>query len=253
MPKNKEQNKTNNKKRILNKNFSKTTNKNYSKNFTKAFSKSSTKNFNKNSVKNFKQNFGRKFNKNILNLYNLCIFTKYKKKRPLLMYKKEYLILRAFYRHIFKNKIKKILLLSKIYLKKINIKSVRNNFFCSLIDLKRNKTLYVSSSGVLKIKVSKQKLKRYYLSLLNVFFNRITHFVKNLNRTFFNVSVPIEMRAKICRIIKLKIYSLKPKNSKPTNNVVVYINPKKCFNGCRQKKEIRLRKRLQPKKSNRMT
>ena len=42
--------------------------------------------------------------------------------------------------------------------KKINIRVTANNIFCTLVDLKSNKTLIVGSGGKYKVKTSKKKL-----------------------------------------------------------------------------------------------
>jgi hypothetical protein len=161
------------------------------------------------------------------------------------------LIKKLYFSH-FKKKVFNLLILRKRFIKKVVIKAVQNNFFCSLIDLKDNKTLHLSSAGIYKIKVSKRKFKKVYKNFLKIFFHKIRKHLRNLSNVVFVITAPIRIRRKIFKLIKPLI---KPRNTrfnkkkfilkkKKTSNVLISIVPKKCFNGCRVQKKVRKKRRL---------
>jgi hypothetical protein len=158
----------------------------------------------------------------------------FKKKKRFFSY------LSRLYKVSFKKKISTALLLKPDFLKKINIKVVQNNIFCTLINLRQNKTIHNSSSGVYNIKISKRKLKHFYKDFLIRFFKIVRHNFKTLNNTFFSIIAPIKRRRNICKLIKNEIKSLKKKKF----NILIKVEPKKCFNGCRSKKQLRKKRRL---------
>ena len=124
--------------------------------------------------------------------------------------------------------------------KKINIKVTSNNIFCTCINFITNKIIYNGSGGLYKIKVSKKKLKLVYKNILYKFFGFLR---KKYRRNFFDrilvcVSAPITLRKKITRAVTntlLKLKSLKV--------ILLKMNKKKCFNGCRASK-VRRKKNL---------
>jgi len=142
---------------------------------------------------------------------------------------------RRVLKFICKEKVKNAVILKKKFLKKISIRVARNNAFCTLISLKKEKTLFVYSSGKSKINLSKKKLKYFLNIFINKFFQKIKKYTKNWNNTIINLTVPKKKRFKFLKLLK---YNLK-KKYEPLKNVLININPKKCFNGCRAKKVMR--------------
>lgn len=133
------------------------------------------------------------------------------------------------------------------FLKKIQIKIKQNNIFFTFFDLKQKKILQIGSSGVYKIKVSKRKLKYFFQDLIIFFFKRLEKWCKNLNHTIFNIIAPITFRKKICVIIKKEIKNFNSNSYKRINkkvNIIINIEAKKCFNGCRERKKIKKKRRL---------
>jgi len=124
--------------------------------------------------------------------------------------------------------------------KKINIKVTSNNIFCTCINFITNKIIYNGSGGLYKIKVSKKKLKVVYKNILYKFFGFLKKkYKKNfLDRILVCVSAPISLRKKITRAV-INIL-LKLKNLEV---VLLKMNKKKCFNGCRASK-VRRKKNL---------
>jgi hypothetical protein len=159
--------------------------------------------------------------------------------------KKKLLFLRKQHKKLLKKKVSSSILLKNKFLKKIDIRVTQNNLFCTFIDLARNKTLHNSSSGIYRIKISKRKLKHFFTTFLLIFFKKAKKFCKNYNNTIFNITAPIRIRKKICKIVKKQLRKVKKKKSKrKKTNVIINVVPKKCFNGCRAKKKIRKKRRL---------
>lgn len=122
---------------------------------------------------------------------------------------------------------------SQNYLR-IDVSLFSNNVFCSLKDVKLNKLLCRSSAGKYKIKVSKKSLK--YASKLI-----ITNFFKELKKRKIYFLTPLILvlvapsnlkKKTLLTILRLLKYI---KNKR----IMVFIKPKKVFNGCRVKKQIR--------------
>lgn len=124
--------------------------------------------------------------------------------------------------------------------KKISIKVTSNNIFCTCINFITNKIIYNGSGGLYKIKVSKKKLKLVYKNILYKFFGFLRKKYRRnfLNRILVCISAPIMLRKKIIRAamnILLKLKNLKV--------ILLKMNKKKCFNGCRASK-VRRKKNL---------
>lgn len=145
----------------------------------------------------------------------------------------------------FKNKIEIALSLKNLINKKVTIKLTQNNIFCSFINIKNNKTLHISSSGLYKIKISKRKLKHIYIIFLTTFFNKLQKYCKNFNNTIFKIVSPLKLRKKICFFISKQIKKKKNfKSLKKKYNIIVKIISKKCFNGCVPAKKLRKKRRF---------
>jgi hypothetical protein len=147
-------------------------------------------------------------------------------------------------RSIFLGKVKNAIALKNRFLKKIYIKISQNNIFFTFVDLINKKTLQTGSSGTLKIKISKRKLKYFYKNLISIFFKKLKYFCANLNTTIFKIIAPIKLRKKIFKIIKKKIKIFNKKKLKENHTIIIDASPKKCFNGCRVKKKIKKKRRL---------
>jgi len=136
--------------------------------------------------------------------------------------------------------LKKFFFKDNSFKKKINIKVTSNNIFCTCINFITNKIIYNGSGGLYKIKVSKKKLKLVYKNILYKFFGFLRKKYRRnfLNRILVCVSAPITLRKKITRAVMNIL--LKLKNLKV---ILLKMNKKKCFNGCRASK-VRRKKNL---------
>lgn len=153
-------------------------------------------------------------------------------------------IIKKTYNFNFKKKISNSLASRNLVSKKIDIKVTHNNFFCTFSDLKVNKTIHIASGGLYKIKISRRKFKRFYKSILFIFFAKIKKYFFSINNTIFNIKAPINIRKKICRFIISQVKKVRLSKKKKIKNIILNFIPKKCFNGCRAKKKIRKKRRL---------
>ena len=114
----------------------------------------------------------------------------------------------------------------------IYIRIIPNNIFCTLKDNERNKTIILISGGILKLKISKKKLKYVNKLLIEKFIYKIKNKLKH-KTCVLKISGPKKI---IKFVTKQLIFSL--------NKSKILINAlnKKIFNGCRAKK-IRRKKR----------
>jgi ribosomal protein S11 len=156
----------------------------------------------------FKKKFFKRKVKKFLRKYININFFFYKKKNLKILQLKN---------NSKKNKIKYI----------INIKITQNNIFCTLRHKK--KTLIILSSGVIKVKVSKKRLKFSYRFIIDKFIRNLKKFTKNTT-SLITISGPITIKKKVLiRII----------NKLDKSKFFININTKKSFNGCRPKKQKR--------------
>jgi ribosomal protein S11 len=111
----------------------------------------------------------------------------------------------------------------------IFIRVLSNNVFFCLFDRRQKKTLLTASSGALKIKITKKRIKHHLGLLIDSFFNKIKRFVfrKNL---ILNITSPKMFKSKIVEGVT-KILKQR--------NIILIFNPSKIFNGCRSKKSRR--------------
>lgn len=116
--------------------------------------------------------------------------------------------------------------------KLIQMKITQNNIFLNLKSLKKKIILYSLTSGVKKIKISKKTLKFNSRMLLHLFITKIKSF-KIEKILFINLVIPKYLRHTITQTFITRFRYL---------SLYFFINPKKCFNGCRVKK-IRRKKR----------
>jgi ribosomal protein S11 len=142
-------------------------------------------------------------------------------------------------RRIFKNKIQILnptfqhLLKSekfgKIPEKKLSIRVTPNNVFCTLKNILRKKTISLGSSGIYKVKTSKKTL-RYSTKVILEYFLKTIKKELNSKKVIVNIIGPIRIRKAILK--QLKKYFKK-------SSLILNIENKKCFNGCRPKKKKR--------------
>lgn len=125
--------------------------------------------------------------------------------------------------------------LQKLSIKKsfiINIKITSNNIFCCLKN--KNKTLYLLSAGKSIIKTVSKKTLRYKSQLIiKEFFKNIK---KNLYKNYFIVNIEGSKKIRSLTLRNLSTYFKKRK-------IIINVNLKKCFNGCRPPKKRRKRQK----------
>ena len=125
--------------------------------------------------------------------------------------------------------------LKKLNFKKsfvVNIKIKPNNIFCTLKH--KDKTLYLLSAGKSTGKnISKKTLKYKSQILINEFFKKVESFLK-FNNFIINI-----IGTKKIRTLTLKNLTKYITNKK----ILLNINQKKCFNGCRPPKKRRKRQK----------
>ena len=140
---------------------------------------------------------------------------------------------RFFIKRKFKKLLKSLFLKKKIDYK-INIKIIPNNIFCTLIRLKKkSETILLVSAGILKLKVTKKKLKYISKILIENFLNKIKKIIRK-KISILNISGPIKIRK---RILRQAIKTLKK------NKMIINLEEKKSFNGCRPKKKRRKKRK----------
>ena len=108
----------------------------------------------------------------------------------------------------------------------INIKITPNNIFCTLRKNKTNQTILLISAGILKLKISKKKLKYVNKILVQNFIDKIKKKVRN-TYCILKISGP----KKIIKFVTRQLIFFLKKTKLLVNNL-----SKKIFNGCRAKK-----------------
>lgn len=124
--------------------------------------------------------------------------------------------------------------LSKKDCLKTNISLSPNNIFCSLEDIGVNKVICQASSGKYKVKVSKKSLKYASKIVITNFFRELKQKKVIFKKPHILVLVaPSNLRKRILLTILRLLKYVK------NRRFIVYVKPKKVFNGCRVKKQIR--------------
>jgi ribosomal protein S11 len=163
-------------------------------------------------------------------------FTKYKKHKKKLS--KKLIRLRKLYLkstfsfNIYFKKILSFFKKKRTNYKKIYIRLTQNNIFCTLRTSK-HKTIVTSSSGKYKIKTSKKKIKFSSKIILKSFLKEIKKKISK-SKLLINIIAPKKLKKKIvsqlCQTLRNK-------------TVIININNKKSFNGCRPKKQKRKKRK----------
>jgi polynucleotide 5'-kinase involved in rRNA processing len=152
--------------------------------------------------------------------------------------KRKFLLTKKFYRYLLKKKIKTA---SKNAYKIRNIFSIRfaqNNIFSTFFDTKYKKILHCGNAGVYKLKISKRRMKYFFKIFISKFFKNIYR-KKNVNNSIFFIDAPLKYRKKLFKSLTKSLRLFKSVNTQ------IHIRPKKCFNGCRAKKQIRKKRKSQ--------
>lgn len=119
----------------------------------------------------------------------------------------------------------------------IIIKIIPNNIFCTVKHVYKSasvKTLLVLSAGILKLKISKKKLKYSSKIFIEKILNFINRFLKH-QTLLVRITGPVKIKKKIIRFLTKRL--------RKNNNLFVQIQEKKCFNGCLSKKKKRKKRR----------
>ncbi len=113
------------------------------------------------------------------------------------------------------------------------IRVTPNNIFCTLVRFNKiNKIVCRTSAGILKVAVSKKKLKFSYKVILTKFVAQTSKVLFNLDNTIIlKVIGPIKVRKGV-----LLHFASCLKQKRP---FIIETKPLKCFNGCRPKKQKR--------------
>jgi ribosomal protein S11 len=133
-----------------------------------------------------------------------------------------------------KIKTKKKKIINYLYLK-----ITSNNIFCTLTRkiIKEKKNLvFKLSSGVLKVKISRKRIKFASKVVISLILKKYLPVIKK-NLLLINISVPKNVKKFVISFLSQKL--LKHKRKKWLLN----IEHKKCFNGCRYSKRRRLKRK----------
>ena len=113
---------------------------------------------------------------------------------------------------------------------KVFIRVRPNNVFCTLKNLNSGKILINRSSGIYNLQISKKKLKYNIKMMLQFFFKDIEIFYKREKNILIEVTCGVKVRKQIIKFLKQKIRK---------KNIVLQLNEKRCFNGCKPPKKKR--------------
>jgi ribosomal protein S11 len=115
------------------------------------------------------------------------------------------------------------------FYKKISIRITPNNVFCTLKNINKNKTIKIGSSGKYKVKTSKKTLRYSTKVVVESFLEEIKSELSS-KRIIINLIAPIRIRKTVLK--QLSKYTRK-------NSIIINVDNKKCFNGCRPPKKRR--------------
>lgn len=155
------------------------------------------------------------------------------KKKALFLFKKflkyrSYRILPYFHRCFLKIKQK--------FITYLTFKVTFNNIFFNLKNLKTNTTIFSGSGEMYKIKISKKTLKYVFKILINLYLSKIKKYLIKKKNIFIVVTAPKKIKKQLIFFLKKSLKKLKL-------NIILKINPKKCFNGCRPGKQTRKKRK----------
>jgi hypothetical protein len=113
----------------------------------------------------------------------------------------------------------------------LTIKVLANNVFCSFKNLQLNKTVFIYSAGLLRLKMTKRKLKTTPKLIIDMFLTRVESELKQTELLLVDITAPM--------LIKEYILESVFSGSIKQNNLIINIKDKKSFNGCRPRKRRR--------------
>lgn len=144
-------------------------------------------------------------------------------------YKNSNIYIQNSYSFFLNKKIVKIL--------QLNIHVKQNNVFCSLIDLKEKKLIFVTSAGKEKTQTSRKKLHFSVNYIFLSFLKKIKPYIqKNETNLIIKITGPLRIKILLIKILKKKsIFNKK--------NIFLFIQSKKCFNGCKVSKKKRKKRK----------
>jgi hypothetical protein len=120
----------------------------------------------------------------------------------------------------------------------ITIRVESNNIFCSLVVDK--KIIKNASSGIYRVSVSLKKQRFASRQLIEIFFYKIRKYLASQD-ILINVIAPIKIRRLIIKLLpKFKHILFQ---NKSLRFFTVNVKAKKAFNGCRDKKKVRKKRR----------
>lgn len=120
----------------------------------------------------------------------------------------------------------------------LRIKVVKNNIFCYLFNGKTNALLLSGTAGLYNIKLSKKSMRFYAKNVLNKFFYSCQTLLKKEKDSFLFFTVHSSSRLKKNLIKAVRLFF------KKRFIVIAAFNEVKCYNGCRQRKQIRRKRRF---------
>lgn len=120
----------------------------------------------------------------------------------------------------------------------ITIRVESNNIFCSLVIQK--KIIKSASSGTYRVSVSLKKQRFASRQILETFFYKIKKHL-SLNDILINIIAPVKIRRLLIKLLpKFKYILFK---NKDLRFLTINVQAKKAFNGCRNKKKVRKKRR----------
>lgn len=119
---------------------------------------------------------------------------------------------------------------TQAYFHKITIHVKPNNIFCTLANIYKKKVIAHYNTGMFCLKTTKKRLKQNIIKVLFFFFKKI---YKRLKKTIIlNLIVPQNLKKKILKQISSMFLTRQ-------KHILINIESKKCFNGCRPPKKQR--------------
>lgn len=120
----------------------------------------------------------------------------------------------------------------------LRIKVVRNNIFCYLFNGKTNALLLSGTAGLYNIKLSKKSMRFSAKIVLNKFFQICQKLFKKDKDSFLFFTIHSSSRLKKILIKAVRLFFRKKLI------IIAAFNEFKCYNGCRQRKQIRRKRRF---------
>jgi len=123
---------------------------------------------------------------------------------------------------------------TQAYFHRLTIHIKPNNIFCTLTNIYKKKVILHYNSGMFLLKTTKKRLKHNVLKMLFFFFKKIYKRLKNT--LIINIIGPKTLKKKILKQLSHTFL-------KRQHHILINIDNKKCFNGCRPMKKQRKKRR----------